>query len=150
MADHASKQVIDAIAAAIVAGATDAADRVYTSQLLPVPSNALPVVVVTGGDEQIDQITVRAPHQQHRMITIDVAVHVRGLDDYDAQAYQLLMQIEHVIAAIPTAGGKARNLRPTEVRWERVADAEQPIARATLVLSADVYVLNNAVDAPLA
>ena len=150
MAAHIAKQVIDAIAAAIVAGATAAGSRVYVGRITPVPQADLPAVTVNGGDEQIEQLTARAPHQQHRVIQIDVAVHVKALDAYDTNAYLLLQQVEHVIAAIPTAGGKARNLRLTEVSWERVAESEQPIVRATLGLSADVYVMNNAVDVPLA
>lgn len=150
MADHVSKQVVDAIVAAIIAGGTAASTRVYAGRITPVPQADLPAVTVSGGDEQLEQLTTRSPYRQHRSLSIEVGVHVKALDAYDTNAYVLLQQVEHVIAAIATAGGKARNLRPTEISWERAADAEQPIVRATLVLAADVYVTNNAVDVPLA
>lgn len=149
MADHVTKQVIDAIAAAIVAGSTSAGAHVYTGRVTPIPPGDLPAVTVNGGDEQLEQMTARNPHQQRREPTIEIAAHVRSLDDYDEDAYTLLKQLEHVIAANPTVGGKARHLRATEVRWERSGEGDQPIVRTVLVCVADVFVMNNAVDVPL-
>lgn len=148
MADHITKQAIDALAAALVAGATAAGSRVFVGRVTPPLAGELPAIMVEGGAEVIEAQTVGPSHLQQRTMTIDVAVLVEELDDYDDEAYALLLQVEHVLAASPTLGGTVRSVRPVSVQWERDSAAERPVVRATLSCECLGFVLNNAVDVP--
>lgn len=149
MADHVAKQTVDVLAAMIVAGSTSLADRVYVGRVTMPTKEQLPCALVDIVGESIEMQSIGTPHTQQRAIAIDVAVIVRELNDYDAVAYQALKQVEHVIAADPTAQGKVRSLRPVSLRLERDDAGDQPVVRATLSCEALAFVRNNAVDTPL-
>lgn len=149
MADHVTKQVIDAIAAAIVAGATSAGAHVYTGRVTPLPADSLPAVKVTGGSEQIERQTIGAPALQLRTITIPLELIVQSLDDYDADVYLLLKQVEHVLTANGTLGGIAQDLYLESVEPYTDPSGEQPIKRLTANIIVEVHVAENAVDVPL-
>jgi len=149
MADHVAKQTVDALAALIVAASTSLADHVYVGRVTPPTKEQLPCALVDVAGESIDIQTTGTHHMQQRAILLDVAVLVRDLNDYDAVAYQALKEVEHVIAANPTAQGKVRLLRPVSVRIERDNAGELPVVRATLTCEALAFVRNNAVDSPI-
>jgi hypothetical protein len=149
MADHVTKQTIDALAAIILAGSTDAGANVFKGRVTPVPENELPAVLVQGGDEEILVSTIHTPAILERAASIDLVVLVQHSDNYDAQAYSLLKQLEHLVANNPTASSTAKFISPVSVSWDRDSESEQPSVRATLRLQADLTVMNNAVDVPI-
>lgn len=149
MADHITKQAIDRVVALIAGGATAAGARVYAGRVTPIPVEDLPAVKVMGGDEELEIGTIHAPPQLTRRASIDIECHVAAADGYDAAAYTLLMQIEHLIAGDSTLNGIALDIVPTAVTWEREPDAEQFVVRATLRCVAELVVSQSAVDTPL-
>ena len=149
MADHIAKQVVDAVAAMIVAAGTSLDDRVYVGRVTQPTKEQLPCALVDIVGESIEMMGASMPHQQQRTVGIDVAILVRDLNGYDAVAFLALKEVEHVIAADHTAQSKVRMLRPVSVRWERDNAGDQPVVRATLSCEAFAFVRNNAVDAAI-
>ena len=146
MADHITKQAIDAWAAILLAGSTDASDRIYTGRVTPFQEDELPAINIDGGEEEIALSSIHSPAIEERNATINTECVVRALDGYDADAYTLLKQVENLLGANPTLTAKAKNASATAVNWERAVEGDVPIVRATLVMRADLVVLNNAVD----
>ncbi len=149
MADHITKQAIDRVAALISGGATAAGAHVYVGRVTPIPAADLPAVTVDGGEEEIELATIHAPAQLTRRASIDIACHVAALDGYDAAAYSLLLQVEHLLASDPDLAGIALGIAPTGVTWSRDPQAEVPIVQATLRCVAELAVYQSAVDTPL-
>lgn len=149
MADHITKQAIDRIGALIAGGSTDAGANVFVGRVTPLAAGELPGVKVMGGDEELETATFHDPPQITRRASVDIECHVEELDGYDAAAYALLLQIEHLIAADPTLDGVAVDCTPVGVTWEREAGAEVPVVRATLRCVAELVVSQSAVDTPL-
>lgn len=147
MADHVTKQCIDALAAIILAGGTDAGANVYTGRVTAVED--LPAVLVQGGDESIEPSTIHDPIHLERAAAIELVILVQNSDGYDAEAYSLLKQLEHLVANNPTANDVAKFIYPVAVTWDRNNEPEQTVVRATLQLRADLVVASNAVDTPL-
>lgn len=149
MADHITKQAIDQLVSVLIAGATDAAHRVYAGRITPFAHEELPAINVAGGPEELSLTSIHSPAFLERAATLEIACHIAAADSYDADAYALLKQAEHLVAANPTLSGKAKSLVPTAITWEREAEAAAPIVRATLVLRAELLTMNNAVDVPV-
>lgn len=149
MADHIAKQLVDAVAAMIVAADSSLEDRVYVGRVTMPTKEQLPCALVDIASESIEMLTAGNPHQQQRTISIEIQIVVRELTGYDAVAFQALKEVEHVIAADRTAQGTVRMLRPASVGWERDNAGDQPVVRATLSCEALAYVRNNAVDAAI-
>ena len=149
MADHVTKQALDQLVSVLIAGATDAADRIYAGRITPFANDELPAINVTGGPEELNLASIHSPAFLERAATIEIACHTGAADSYDADAYALLKQVEHLVAANPTLSEQVKSIAPTAITWEREADAAVPVVRATLVLRAELLTMNNAVDVPV-
>lgn len=73
MALHVQQQVLNALAAALVAGDTAAADRVYVDRVDPVPVAKLPAIVILEADagEEAEPASIHSLDQR----TLNVEVH---------------------------------------------------------------------------
>lgn len=149
MGIHATKQCVDALAGILRAAVLGVDGRVYVGRVTPLTSALLPALVVDVAEESIDLATIHGPGMLQRSVTIDIGAIVREADGYDDAAYALLVEIEHAIAGDPTVGSKALDITLVSVEFQRAAEADQPVVRATLRVRADVMVESNAVDVPL-
>lgn len=141
MGQHVVKQLADALKALCVQANTAAGARVYVNRVSPPP--ILPAVVIETGDEDLEE---GLQGSVSRELDVDLTVLLKQNDDYDAAAYEVLMDLEHLVAANPTAGGAANAISPYGVRWDRSGESEQPIVRASLRLRAYLTVQSSAVD----
>ena len=149
MADHATKQVLDATKAILIAGSTLAGSDVYTGRVTPFTEAELPAIKVRSDDEELTPLAMGTSRLTQRQLAMEIEITVQKLDDYDVDAFTLLKQVEHLIDANPTLSSKARQVLPTGVSWEHDVEANQTIARVTLRCDVIVAVMSNAVDVPI-
>lgn len=93
----ASAKVIDQIAANLVAGATGAATRVYTSRFWPLQEADLPALKVTAEDEVIEPQGISLPIRLQHELIVAVDGFVKATDDADdamnTLAYEVLLAL---------------------------------------------------------
>lgn len=149
MADHATKQALDAAKDLIIAGATLAGSDVFTGRVTPFTEAELPAIRLRVEDESLSPLAMGNPRPTQRLLSMDIEMTVQKLDNYDVDAFNLLKQVEHILDANTTLGGKARQALATGVSWEHDIEANQTIARVTLRCDVIVAVMSNAVDVPI-
>lgn len=149
MGVHASRQCVAALAGILSSAVTGVEGRVFVGRVTPLAAVELPALMVDIVSEEISLGTVHSPPDLMRSLTIEVSVIVREQDEYDQEAYALLVEVEHAIAADSTLGGVALDAAPTSIEFTRVGEADRPVVRATLQVRAEVHTMSNAVDVPL-
>lgn len=98
---HAQQQILDAVQAAIVAGATAAAARVFVDRVDPLQPPQLPAVLVDeaeAGERVIEQFI---DGSQHRRLEVTIAC-VLGDAGANAAARDLGLAVEQVLIADAT------------------------------------------------
>lgn len=143
MGQHVTKQLLEALKQLVVDAATMAGSNVYVNRVTPLSARLLPAIVIAGGDELLEAGMQGLINRQPE---IDLVVVVGEADGYDDQAYEILLELEHLVADNPTIGGKVGAIAPYAVEWTRAGEGDQAVIRAALRLRAELYVAGNAVD----
>ena len=98
MADHAHKQIRDALVTALT-GLTTSGSRVYANRLHPMAAANLPGLRVFARGEKSDPLTVHAPQQQARELVIDVECCAKATADLDDVLDLMSKEVETALAA---------------------------------------------------
>ena len=72
MAAHITQQILDALAATLVAASTAAGASVYVDHPDELTAAMLPAIVITAGPEQIDAMGMGFPFAQDRRMAVDI------------------------------------------------------------------------------
>ena len=138
----AAAQVVQAIADLLVAGATPAGARVYTSRAWPI--DVLPAWRVTAEDEEVQQISIGEPPVNDHRLT----VRMQGLCHADADLDDALHAMaaaacEAVFAESSVCAGKAGiGLARLERRMQE--DQQASVGEIAVDVSANFQTLANA------
>lgn len=149
MAEHATKQLLDAITTTLIAASTDAGDRVFAFRTHPYAPVELPAIELDAPTEAISADQVHHPRTLRRDIAVTITIITQADIAGDASAYTMTAQVEHALATNPPAAGKARAMILENIGREKDVSAERPIIRVTLAYVATVFTVSNAVDTPL-
>lgn len=112
MADHVQQQILVALKATLIAAATAAGGRVYVDHPDELVASMLPAIVITPGDEDIDNQALGLPYLQMRSLELEVIAVCTG-SGAAAAARDLGRAIEAALYATESAatvGGLARPL----------------------------------------
>ena len=149
MADHIHKQITDTLAAALITAAVGVDDRVYTNRSSPLASTQLPAIQIDEEATSIEPLVMSAaPYAQNRTGALAIQITTKA-EDADALAYDILKAVEHSLAANITLSSLVKYIYPSAIEWERTAEGDQAIVRATLTATFLASTMNNAVDVPL-
>jgi hypothetical protein len=124
----ASRQIVNAIVAALVAAGTTAAGRVYGSRAWPIAQ--FPAVRVVAGDEALDTADedITWPRQRTHTLQVDVHCVVQQAADpesaADALAVQVLQALEGSLTAATLAPLPGVALAATRLARQAQADGE--------------------------
>ena len=72
MAAHITQQILDALAATLVAASTAAGASVYVDHPDELTASMLPAIVITAGPEQIEGLGLGFPFAQNRAMAVDI------------------------------------------------------------------------------
>lgn len=142
MANHVRQQLREAVATAVTGLATTGS-KVYQSRLYTLQPTDLPCLLVMSEGDQIEYATIHAPSQQQRSTRIRIEGIARAAANLDDTLDTICKEVEIAIANASSALVKSMTLLGTQLDTE---EGDQPIGRATMIFSADLYTVSNAPD----
>ena len=140
MADHVRQQLREAVATALT-GLTTTGGRVYSSRIYPLVDADLPCLMIYTDGDQIEALTIHAPHEQQRSTRVKIEAVAKAVSGFDNTLDTICKEVETAIANASSATVKGMFLQATGIELDQ---GDQPIAKATLVYSKDLYTLSNA------
>jgi len=147
MANHLRRQIRDAAAALIAAGATAAGSRVYAGRRTPLATASLPAVCVFTDDEEVEVLSIHGPHKQQR--TIRLAVRLLAADGATAPQDALdalSVQVEALLGAAGALSTVCRALSLSSAAFEPAEETAGAVEALTLSYVATVTAAANAPD----
>lgn len=128
---HLQQQILDALKTVLVAGDTDAGERVYLDRMDPLRAKQLPAIVVQEGEAGDDVQPATIGGVQQRTLEVEIVCALKSCDDVAAQAREFGLAVEKLVAPATTAslatlckGG----WRLTNSRLERRGEGEEAVA----------------------
>ena len=143
MANHVRQQLRESIAAAIT-GLTTTSTRVFQSRVYPIEVGQLPCLVVTSDGDSVSADTVHHPYQQNRSTTIRIEAYARAIADLDDTLDLICKEVETAIGGVSFGIAQGGDLQGTQIEFDSIGD--QPVGKATLIYSKDLYTLSNSPD----
>ena len=152
MAAHVQQQILDALAATLVAAGTSAGSRVDVDRPDEWPADALlPAIVLESGPEQVTTLSQDYPFVQERAFEFAVVICCGG-STADAQARELGRQVEAALHATLATATASSIMEPVEL----IGSAKEKTGQASKVLfelrqswRTTYYTKSNAPDVPL-
>jgi len=151
MAAHAQQQILDAVKAALVAAATDAAARVHIDRVDEYTEADLPAIRITAGDEPVEPLALHIRAAQRREMELEIACVTAGASAM-ADARELAKQVEQALYAtvsVNTLSGKCSALTLTNVSPQLVAGASVLMAEVRHTWRATYHVRAGVPDTPV-
>lgn len=143
MANHVRQQLREAIATA-VNGLTETGGRVFQSRVYPIEIDQLPCLVVTADGDSVNAETVHHPYQQNRTTTIRIEAYARAVSDLDDTLDLICKEVEIALGSISSGIATDCYFQGTQIEFDSLG--EQPVGKATLIYSKDLFTLSNAPD----
>ena len=143
MADHVRKQLREAIAT-LVTSLTTTGTRVYQNRVYPLQTSELPCLVITTDGDQVDNITMNNPAQQQRETRVRIEAYARATATLDDTLDLICKEVEIAIAGASTSLVKGLMYNGCQIDIEAIGD--QPVGKASMIFSKDLYTVSNAPD----
>lgn len=140
---HARTQIRQAVVALLM-GNTAAGNRVYSSRVHPLDDPKLPALLVFTPQESMGNPTMQRPRTQQRTLQLMIEGYVKARGDIDAEADALALEVEQIIAADPTFGGRVKDAMLDTTATQLSGDGEKPVAVITLTFAVLYCVKENA------
>lgn len=138
---HVREQLRKAVATAVT-GLTTTGAKVYTNRVYPVEPDDCPCLVIRSDGDDIEAQTIHQPQIQKRDTIIKIEAHVSAVSDtVEDEIDTICAEVETAIANASSSLVKGMYLRGTRIEFDQ---GEQPIGRATMVFTKDLYTESNA------
>lgn len=144
MADHAHKQIRDAVATALT-GLTTSAARVYANRLYPLGDANLPGLRIYIDDEDAEAQTIHNPMLLERTARLVVECVARANTALDDTVDLMAKEVEIALATAMSVGGKSLQAVYTGSEYEDELGGT-PAAARRLKFDLTFYTMNNAPD----
>lgn len=145
MANHLRRQIREAAGTALTGLSTTGAN-VFQSRVRPVAENKLPCLLISSEEESSDMASIGYPRLMQRSLTLSVKAVAKATANLDDTLDQICKEVEVALAADPTLGGVAKDLRLAETRIGIDAESDKPVGVADMLWQADYYTTENAPD----
>lgn len=143
MANHVRQQLREAIASAVT-GLTTTSTRVFQSRVYPIEIDSLPCLVITADGDSVSPETIHHPYQQNRTTQIRIEAYARAVSDLDDTLDLICKEVETAIGGVSSGIALDMYLQGTQIEFDTLG--EQPVGKATLIYSKDLFTLSNAPD----
>lgn len=143
MANHVRQQLREAVATAVT-GLTTTSTRVFQSRFYPLQTSELPCLVITTDGDQAENLTIHNPVEQQRATRVRVEAYARATASLDDTLDTICKEVETAIANASSSTVKGLMYLGTQLDTEVLGD--QPVGRATMIFSKDLYTVSNAPD----
>lgn len=143
MANHVRQQLREAVAT-VVTGLTTTSTRVFQSRVYPLQTSELPCLVITTDGDQSENLTVHNPVQQQRQAPVRIEAYARATTTLDDTLDTICKEVETAIANTSSSTVKGMLYSSTQIDIEILGD--QPVGKATMLFSKDLYTVSNAPD----
>lgn len=143
MANHVRQQLREAVAT-VVTGLTTTSTRVFQSRVYPLQTSELPCLVVTTDGDQVENLTVHNPVQQQRTTQLRIEAFAKATSNLDDTLDTICKEVEAAIANSSASTVKGLMYNGAQIDIEVLGD--QPIGKATMLFSKDLYTVSNAPD----
>ena len=137
---HVRQQLRDAVAS-VLTGLTTTGTRVFTNRVYPADVSDCPCLIVRSDGDDVEAQTIHQPYLQVRQTRIQVEAYAEGVDGFDDEIDTICQEVETAIANASSSLVKGMYLRGTRIDFDQ---GEQPIGRATMVFTKDLYTQSNA------
>ena len=137
---HVREQLRKAVATAVT-GLTTTGAKVYTNRVYPVDVTDCPCLIITSTGDDVEPQTICNPYMQTRQTRIQIEAYAEGVSGFDDQIDTICVEVETAIANASSSLVKGMYLRGTRIEFDQ---GEQPIGRATMVFTQDLYTESNA------
>ena len=131
---HARTQIRQAVVA-MLTGNTAAGSRVYTSRVYPLDDPKLPALLVFTPQESMGNPSMQRPRTQQRTPQLVIEGYVKARGDIEAEADALAVEVEKIIGADPTLGGRVKDTMLDSTSIQLSGDGEKPVAVITLTFA---------------
>lgn len=147
MPQLASAKVLDQIAENLVAGATGADSRVYTSRFWPLQEADLPAIKVVAEDELIEPQGISLPIRLRHELIVAVDGYVKATDNADdamhTLAYEVMVALFGTDAAATLEPLDSVAMRPIEIARSIDETGPAQMGRITVRLSIQYWTASN-------
>ena len=137
---HVRQQLRDAVAS-VLTGLTTTGTRVFTNRVYPADVSDCPCLIVRSDGDDVEAQTIHQPYLQVRQTRIQIEAYAEGVDGFDDEIDTICQEVETAIANASSILVKGMYLRGTRIDFDQ---GEQPIGRATMVFTKDLYTQSNA------
>jgi len=137
---HVREQLRKAVATAVT-GLTTTGTKVYTNRVYPVDVTDCPCLIITSSGDDVEAQTIHQPYLQVRQTRIQIEAYAEGVDGFDDEIDTICQEVETAIASASSSLVKGMYLRGTRIDFDQ---GDQPIGRATMVFTKDLYTQSNA------
>lgn len=151
MAAHLQQQILDALAATLLAAGTSAGLRVYVDRPDELPVDLLPAIVLESGAEQVAVLSQDWPFVQERAFEFAIGIACAG-PTADADARETARQVEaalHASLATATADGIMEPVELTGSVKDKTGQASKLLFNLQQSWRTTYYTKSNAPDIPL-
>jgi len=146
MANHVRQQLREAVANTVTSLTTTGAN-VFQSRVYPLQTSELPCLIVTTDGDQASNLTVHNPVQQQRETVVRIDAYARGVTSLDDTLDTICKEVEAAIANASSSTVKGLLYIGTKLETEVLGDhPDQPVGKASMVFSKDLYTVSNAPD----
>lgn len=143
MANHVRQQLREAVAT-VVTGLTTTSTRVFQSRAYPLPESELPCLVITTDGDQVENLTVHNPVQQQRATQLRIEAFAKSTTNLDDTLDTICKEVEIAIASASSSTVKGLMYNGAQIDIEILGN--QPIGKATMLFSKNLYTVSNAPD----
>ena len=143
MANHVRQQLREAVAT-VVTGLSTTGANVFQSRVYPLQTSELPCLIVTTDGDQASNLTVHNPVQQQRETRVRIEAYARATTTLDDTLDTICKEVETAIANASSSTVKGLFYIGTQLDIEVLGD--QPVGKASMVFSKDLYTVSNAPD----
>ena len=143
MADHVRKQLREAIAT-LVTSLTTTGTRVYQNRVYPLQTSELSCLVITTDGDQVENLSIHNPVLQRRETRVRIEAYARATATLDDTLDLICKEVEIAIAGASTSLVKGLMYNGCQIDIEAIGD--QPVGKASMIFSKDLYTVSNAPD----
>ena len=144
MANHVRQQLREAVAT-LVTSLTTTGANVFQSRVYPLQTTDLPCLVITTDGDQVENLTIHSPAEQQRETRVRIEAYARATTALDDTLDLICKEVEIAIAGASTSLVKGLMYNGCQIDVEVIGD--QPVGKASMIFSKDLYTVSNAPDA---
>ncbi len=128
MADHARKQIRDAVVTALT-GLTTTGSRVYASRVYPMGSANLPGLCIYTVEEDIEEATGPRPRTLSRILDVAIEIYAKDNAALDDTIDKICAEVETALGNTKPASVKDLVLSSANTRYDGEGDQPHGVAR---------------------